>query len=136
MIQMIQDDFGSISDFSAYFKDEEVCLAYLEQMRWGDDVVCPRCKSGKAYRFTDKIRFKCSACQEHFTVKTGTAFGETKIPLLKWFFAIYLFTKEGSLSSTKLSKTLKITQKSAWYMIEKIKNNVSNNQQNESEKSH
>jgi len=90
--------------------------------RWDSAINCPHCGSAKIYCFSDGIRFKCSECRQQFTAKVGTIFEGSKIPMRKWFTAIYLVTshKKG-ISSHQLAKDLKITQKSAWFMLHRIR---------------
>ncbi|MEI7689687.1 MAG: IS1595 family transposase [Candidatus Saccharibacteria bacterium] len=112
----------SLIDFYNRFNSEQVCRDYLEKSRWGEKVVCPHCGSYKTYKFTDGRLFKCGDCRKQFTVRVGTIFEDSKIPLQKWFLAVYLGTslKKG-ISSVQLSKYLGITQKTAWFMLQRIR---------------
>ena len=113
---------SSIIDFYSTFSDEQVCRDYLAQARWEDEPVCPHCGSYKTYKFKDGRLFKCGDCRKQFTVRVGTIFEDSKISLQKWFLAIYLATslKKG-ISSVQLAKYLGITQKSAWFMLQRIR---------------
>jgi len=73
-------------------------------------------------RFSDGLRYRCDKCKKDFTIKTGTLFGESKIPLQKWFTAIYLLTtsKKG-ISSISLAEQVGVTQKTAWFMDMRIR---------------
>lgn len=118
----------NLIDFYKQFGDEQACRDYLEKMRWGDKIICPHCGViDKAYKYKDGRLFKCRECQKQFTVRVGTIFEDSKLPLQKWFLAIYLATslKKG-ISSIQLSKYLGITQKSAWYMLHRIRYAVEN----------
>lgn len=112
----------SFIDFYNRFATEQICRDYLEKARWGDTLTCPRCGSYKAYKFSDGKLFKCGDCRRQFTVRVGTIFEDSKLPLQKWFLAVYLATslKKG-ISSVQLSKYLGITQKSAWFMLHRIR---------------
>jgi len=112
----------SFIDFYNRFATEQICRDYLEQARWGDKHTCPRCGSYKAYKFSDGRLFKCGDCRKQFTVRVGTIFEDSKLPLQKWFLAVYLATslKKG-ISSVQLAKYLGITQKSAWFMLHRIR---------------
>lgn len=114
--------FTSLIELVQYFKDEKQCIHYLEHYRWRGSICCPRCGVVKVYRFKDGTRFKCSGCREQFTAKTGTIFEDTKIPLSKWFIAIYFVVccKKG-VSSHQLARDLNITQKSAWFVLQRIR---------------
>ncbi len=112
----------SFIDFYNRFATEQICRDYLENARWGDKLTCPRCGSFKAYKFADGRLFKCGDCRKQFTVRVGTIFEDSKLPLQKWFLAVYLATslKKG-ISSVQLSKYLGITQKSAWFVLHRIR---------------
>lgn len=118
----------SLFAFQQQFPDEASCLSFLETQRWGEDSkdrYCPHCGSLKTYKFADGKLFKCGDCRKKFTVKVGTMFSDSHIPLQKWFYAIYLNTslKKG-ISSIQLSKYLDITQKTAWFMLQRIRHSV------------
>lgn len=120
----------SLFAFQQQFPDEAACLKFLEEQRWGKDSInrcCPHCGSIKTYKFADGKLFKCGDCRKKFTVKVGTMFSDSHIPLQKWFYAIYLNTslKKG-ISSIQLAKYLDITQKTAWFMLQRIRYSVEN----------
>ena len=118
----------SLFAFQQQYPDEASCLVFLETQRWGENGAnryCPHCGSLKSYKFADGKLFKCGDCRKKFTVKVGTMFSDSHIPLQKWFYAIYLNTslKKG-ISSIQLAKYLGITQKSAWFMLQRIRYSV------------
>lgn len=118
----------SLLAFQQQFPDEASCLSFLETQRWGKDSTnryCPHCGSVKTYKFADGKLFKCGDCRKKFTVKVGTMFSDSHVPLQKWFYAIYLNTslKKG-ISSIQLAKYLDITQKTAWFMLQRIRHSV------------
>lgn len=116
------ENFNSLLEVYDYFSDEEKCLSYLATQRWDGVIVCPHCSNDKVYCFKDKKRFKCSKCREQFTAKVGTIFEGSKIPMRKWYVAIYLVTshKKG-ISSHQLAKDIRVTQKTAWFMLQRIR---------------
>src|SRR6186713_813852 len=119
------NDFNSLHDLLSRLPDELSCRAYFERYRWADGKpVCPYCGSGKAYRIEKGKRFKCgnSECYKKYSVLIGTIFECSNIPLQKWFIALYLAAnhKKG-ISSCQLARDLKITQKSAWFMLQRIR---------------
>ncbi|MCE6988143.1 transposase [Dyadobacter sp. CY323] len=116
------DSFNSLLDLVTYFDTEAKCLKYLESKRWDVAPTCPHCGHSKIYRFSDGKRFKCASCREQFTAKAGTILEDSKIPLRKWYIAIHLVTahKKG-ISSYQLAKDLGVTQKSAWFMLQRIR---------------
>lgn len=115
-------NFRSLEQLYDFFKDERTCLEYYENIRWKGNPTCPFCKSDKPY-VTDR-GYKCSnnECHKKFTVKVGTIFENTKIPLRTWYGAIYLCTahKKG-ISSYQLATNLDITQKTAWFVLHRIR---------------
>ena len=113
------------------FADENKARAFLESKRWPNGAVCPRCGCQEAYTLTAKtgsrrpVRpgvYKCKACRQHFTVRIGTIFEESKIPLRKWLMAIHLMSssKKG-ISSHQMARELGITQKTAWFLCHRIR---------------
>lgn len=121
-------NFKSLPELLDYFKDEETCRIYLEKTRWAGVTICPYCDhSGKMYLIEKGRRFKCGnkECHKKFSVTVGTVFENTKIKLRLWIAAIYLITahKKG-ISSLQLSRDLNITQKTAWFMLHRIREMV------------
>lgn len=118
----VPQEFNSLIEVVEYFSDEQKCLNYLMAQRWDGAIECPHCGSSRIYAFSDGVRFKCGACRQQFTAKVGTIFEGSKIPMRKWFTAIYLVTshKKG-ISSHQLAKDLKVTQKTAWFMLHRIR---------------
>lgn len=111
----------------AQFSDENVCHKYFEELIWEGDPVCPHCGKHKPYKLKDGKRYRCSnkECKTNFTVLVGTIFENTKIPLSKWFMAIYIATnhKKG-ISSVQLGKDIGVTQTTAWFMLHRIREMV------------
>lgn len=116
------DRFNSLFSLVSYFKDEETCKEFLISHRWENgDVVCPYCGKHHCRRRSDG-RFRCPVCRKNFSVLVGTIFENTKISLVKWFMAMYLISshKKG-ISSYQLARDIKVTQKTAWYMLHKVR---------------
>lgn len=117
--------FKNILDAAAYFNSEEVCREHLERIRWNGNPVCPYCATASTpYRLKNGRTFRCSDkdCKADFSVTVGTIFENSKLPLRKWFLAIHLATahKKG-ISSLQLSRDLGITQKTAWFVLHRIR---------------
>ena len=114
--------FKTLIQLLDFFKDEETCISYLEQQRWGGNPACPFCGVINPYR-TNR-GFKCSdkQCHKKFTVKVGTIYENSKIPLRTWYAAVYLCTssKKG-ISSLQASRQLGITQKTAWFVLHRVR---------------
>ena len=107
------------------------CRAYLERVRWPDGPVCPRCGAGDPYRITRHTRtknrvqslYKCKECKRQFTVTVGTIFEGSKVPLRKWFAAIYpMCAFKRGISAYQVHIHAKITYKSAWFICHRIRN--------------
>lgn len=113
----------NLIEFQMQFKDENACVEWLAEKRWGkDNAVCPHCKSNNHCKHTTRQIYTCLDCKKQYTVRIGTIFEESRLPLFKWFLALYLFTsmKKG-ISSIQLAKYLSITQKTAWFMLQRIR---------------
>lgn len=119
---IVLNSFNSLLEVVEYFYDEEISLKFLTYKRWNNNITCPHCGGDKIYSFKDNKRYKCSSCYKQFTAKVGTIFEGSKIPLQKWYIAIYLLTahKKG-ISSHQLSRDLKVTQKTAWFLLHRIR---------------
>ena len=114
--------FDSLFDLMDAFPDEQTCLDHLRSIRWKGGEFCPHCGATRIMHFADKKTFKCSDCRQRFSIKVGTIFQDTKLPLRKWFMAIWLITNHSKgIASTTLAKDLKITQKSAWFVLHRLR---------------
>ena len=104
-----------------FFSDAENCRAYILSQRWPDGIVrCPQCGSDRVLFLKKYSRWKCSNDHDRrqFTLKTGTAFQHSQIGLDKWFLALWIVvTAKGTISSYEVAKKLGVTQKSAWFML-------------------
>jgi transposase-like protein len=113
--------FESIFDLMRAFPDEQSCITHLEEIRWAGKPVSPFAPEGPVYKCKDN-RYKCKTTNKYFNVRTGTIFEGTKIALQHWFLAIYLFTShKRGISSYQLARDLKISQKSAWFMLSRLR---------------
>jgi len=117
--------FKNLADMQYAFPDENACINHFRAVRWPevDKMVCPRCGvSGTHYTLADNTH-KCRDCRRKFTVRNGTIFEDSKIALRKWFIAIFLMTahKKG-ISSCQLARDIGVTQKTAWFMLHRIRN--------------
>ncbi len=108
---------------TARFGTNQACRDFLVQVRWGGRPQCPSCGNDHMnYYLRTRNIYKCSQCYKQFSVTQGTIFHKSKIPLTKWFLAIYLFTtKKRGLSSIQMAKWIGIKQHSAWYMLHRLR---------------
>lgn len=116
----------SVFELMEKLPSEVEAKRYLEQKRWDGKPVCPHCNcEEKQYRFTkDGVEgyYLCSSCKKNYTVRTGTIFERSHVPLHKWIFAFYLVvTSRKGISSLQLSKQIGVTQKTAWFMLQRIR---------------
>jgi transposase-like protein len=104
------------------FGNEDKCHAYLEELRWPDGVKCPRCGSDKISRIAARRQFDCDGCRYQFSVRVDSVFHDSKLPLWKWFLAVYLMceSKKG-MSAAQLGRTLGVTSKTAWFLCHRIR---------------
>jgi transposase-like protein len=113
--------YSSIIELIKAFPDEQSCIDHLEWLRWEGKIVSPFDETSQVYKCTNN-RYKCKNTNKYFNVRTGTIFEGTKIGLQHWFLAIFLFTSHNKgISSYQLAKDLSITQKSAWFMLSRIR---------------
>ena len=117
----------SIISIIRQFPDNEAGIKYLESKLWKNGIFCPRCSKDN---FSKRVKNKyyCNTCKKDFNVKTNTIMQGSKIGADKWIIAFYLFvTSRKGISSLQLSKELDITQKTAWYLSQKIRECCKNN---------
>jgi transposase-like protein len=114
------EDFGS----------EDRCHDYLEQLRWPKGVRCPRCDGTTISRIYKRRQFDCDSCRYQFSVRVGTLFEKSHLPLWKWFLAVYLMceSKKG-ISSKQLQRTLGVAYKTAWYLTHRIRDAMGDDDQ-------
>ena len=113
--------FKSIVDLMKTFPDQDTCLSHLELIIWNNTPVSPFDTTSVVYSCGNH-KYKCRNSNKYFNVLTGTVFENTKIPLQTWFLAMYIMTshKKG-ISSYQLASDLSITQKSAWFLLSRIR---------------
>lgn len=117
--------FDSLYAMALYFNNEQTCRNAIVESRWGfgktQDVVCPYCGQHHCTARKDG-RFRCNHCKRNFSCRVGTIFEDSNLSLMKWFMAMYLISshKKG-VSSCQLARDIKVTQKTAWYMLHKVR---------------
>jgi len=119
---MINNHFKSVIELLAAFPDEQTCINHLTELRWNGNIISPFDSNSKVYVCKDN-KYRCKNTGKYFNVRTATLFDNTKVELRKWFLAIYIVTshKKG-ISSLQLSKDIDVTQKTAWFMLQRIRN--------------
>jgi transposase-like protein len=117
-----QKEFSSLLELTRALPDEQSAIDHFTAIRWRDGAFCPYCGSTKVYHFSDKRTHKCGDCRQRFSIKVGTVFEDTKLPLRTWFLAIWYVTQhKKSVSSVQLAKDLHVTQQTAWFMMHRLR---------------
>ena len=115
---------STISTFQLFemFPDQETARVYLESRLWPNGPRCPVCGLGERVTARKDGFYRCNQCKEDFTVRTGTIFERSHVPLHKWIYAMYLLvTARKGISSMQLAKEIGITQKSAWFILHRLR---------------
>lgn len=105
------------------FPDETTCIEHLLDVRWPDGMICPWCASQRRFtRIKRYHRFKCCGCKKEFSVRKGTIFEGSRLPLQKWFLAIWLYSEHRKgISSVQLARDIGVTQKTTWFMLSRLR---------------
>src|SRR3990172_7612626 len=113
---------GTLLGAVKYFADVETSIAFVAALRWPDGVWCLRCGVYECYRLSTRPLWKCRACKKQFSVKVGSIFEDSPIGLDKWLPALWMLVncKKG-FSSYEIARDLGITQKSAWFMLHRLR---------------
>src|SRR5437879_6694056 len=113
----------TLQEAVSYFSDPQRTFDYAVKLRWPDGkVTCPRCE-GTEHSFisTRRIWF-CKDCKKQFTVKVGTIFEDSALGMDKWMIAVWLIVNaKNGISSYEVGRALGITQKSAWFMLHRVR---------------
>lgn len=112
----------SLLELFQRFPDQDSARAFMEQQRWPKGVDCPHCHERGRIGTRKGGYYRCNACMEVFTVRTETVMERSHIPLHKWIYGMYLLvTARKGISSLQLSKEIGITQSSAWFMLQRLR---------------
>jgi transposase-like protein len=114
----------SLYQFFQKFPNEEAARIFFEQKRWQGKTICPHCGSEHVAECKNHLpmAYRCKGCRKHFSVRTGTVLEQSRLPLHKWLMAIYMMTTaRKGIPSTQMAKELGITQKSAWFLAQRIR---------------
>jgi transposase-like protein len=104
------------------FPDEATARVYMEKRRWPNGPICPHCAEAKRIGPRPNGFYRCNACKKDFTVRTGTIFERSHVPLDKWIMAMYvLMTARKGVSSLQLGKEIGVTQKTAWFILGRLR---------------
>ena len=113
----------SAYEFMQKFASKRKAVKFYEKSRWPEGITCPHCQSKRIYEVKNRLgSYQCKDCRKTFTVQTGTVFEKSKIALRKWLYAVYLLqTARKGISSLQLSKQIGVTQKTAWFMLHRLR---------------
>ena len=116
-------NFNSLIEFQKEFCTELKCIKHLINLRWGKKPTCVHCGSEKKiYKLQKPELFECGVCHKQFSVRVGTIFEDSKLPLTKWFLAFYLeVNHKKGISSVQLGKDLGVRQATAWFIQQRIR---------------
>lgn len=112
----------SIVEMIERFGSEDRCHEALEELRWPQGVACPRCHSKSISRIKERRQFDCNECRYQFSVRVGSVLQDSKLPLWKWFLAIYMMCEsKKSISANQLKRMLGVSYKTAWFLCHRIR---------------
>ena len=112
----------SLLEWQKRFGTESACEKVLVKIRWPDGFICPRCKSKFASFITTRKKYQCSQCRYQISITAGTLFHSTNLPLVKWFWSIYLMaTDKGGISALRLAKHIGVSWPTARQMLKRIR---------------
>ncbi len=112
----------TLLEASEQFSNPDTCVAYFAKLRWPDGPVCPKCEGREHYYLAPRRVWKCKKCAKQFSVKVGTIFEESPVPLKKWLLALWMITNhKNGVSSYEVSRGIGVTQKTAWFMLQRIR---------------
>lgn len=113
----------TLQDFHTRFPDQETCFDFIADIRLRKTPFCSKClKKTKYHKITNRKQYACQYCGHHVAPLGGTIFHKSKTPLVKWFYAIYLFSiSKNGVAAKELERQLGVTYKTAWRMCTKIR---------------
>ena len=121
---MADAETPSLFELFRRFLNEETARKFFENRRWPNGTSCPHCGRLSVSECKDHrpMAYRCRDCRQHFSVRTGSVLGESRLPLRKWLMAIYMMTTaRKGIPSTQVARELGITQKSAWFLCQRIR---------------
>jgi transposase-like protein len=105
-----------------YFANPDKALEFMVSIRWPNGITCPRCKSDKYTFISTRRTWQCKSCKKMFTVKVGTVMEDSPIGLDKWLCAMWMIVNDkNGVSSHEVHRALDITQKSAWFLLHRLR---------------
>jgi transposase-like protein len=113
----------TLTEAIRFFSNPQHCIDTVAAMRWPDSKpTCPVCGKQDHYWLATQARWKCKACKKQFSVKVGTVFEDSPLSLDKWLIALWMLVNcKNGISSYEVAATIGITQKSAWFMLQRLR---------------
>jgi transposase-like protein len=122
------DQPQTLQEVIQYYSDPEICIQTVAAARWPNGVECPACGYKRHYYLKSQRRWKCKECYRQFSVKLGTIFEDSPIGLDKWLVAMWLLAScKNGISSYEVSRAIGVTQRTAWFMMHRIRAAVQEN---------
>jgi transposase-like protein len=122
---MNADGPKTLIDAVKHFADLQICFAYMVDIKWPDGrIVCPKCGTDKVGIVASRSLLQCKekTCRKQFSAKVGTIFEDSPLPLSSWFVAMWCIANaKNGISSCELARALGVTQKTAWFMLHRIR---------------
>jgi transposase-like protein len=116
------NDKSGLMEAIRYFSDPMVCLEVVAKVKWPSGPMCPGCESKRLSFLKTRLIWKCLDCRKQFSVKVGTIFEDSAVPLDKWLVAMWLVGNcKNGISSYEVAKDLRVTQRTAWFMLHRIR---------------
>lgn len=122
-IRLDADDSPStLLEAIRYFADKDIALQLVADLRWPNGAVCPHCHADSPSFLATRRIWKCRSCRKQFSVKVGTIFEDSPLGLDKWLPALWMLANcKNGISSYELARDLGVTQKTAWFMLHRIR---------------
>jgi transposase-like protein len=117
-------ELKTLTDAIRYFSDEQVCIDTVAALRWPDGPACPACESlaPRQHWLKAQRRWQCRECGKQYSVKVNTIFEDSAIKLDKWLTAMWMLANcRNGVSSYEIGRSIGVTQKSAWFMLQRIR---------------
>jgi transposase-like protein len=113
----------SLIEAVRYFSNLTVCNKYMQAIKWPDGkIVCPKCQSERIGEVASRHLLRCKDCRKQFSAKVGTLFEDSPLGLDKWFVGVWCIANaKNGISSHELGRALDVTQKTAWFMLHRIR---------------
>lgn len=119
---MAMKDFSSLYEMFEAIPDEQAAVNYFKTIVWANGERCPYDGHPKVYALKGGMAWKCAECRQRFSIRVGTIFEDSKIPLRKWMVAIWLITSHRKgIASAQLARDIDVTQKTAWFMLHRLR---------------